>query len=349
MKLLKASLLVLVMSMPTWAQIPAPINDPWFHTFSIIAFDPATRELGVGVQSRAFGAGAAVPYVKPGVGAVATQASANRQYGPKAIALLEQGLSPAEVVKKITDEDAGRDTRQVGVIDAQGRSAVYTGKNVIDRNSNPQDLVHLGGYAGHITGKNFSVQGNTLASEEVVKAMAAAYEATKGTMADRLMAALDAGQSKGGDMRGMQSAGLLVVRPLDPNASGNNSYVERVVDLRVDDAVSGNPFKELRRLLDMQQGAAAKHTAEATKLAAAGKFAEAIAEQKKAVAIDPNREGLHYGLAQRYAQAGDTAKALDALATAIKIHPPSMKRQAVDDPIFAKLKDNAKFKQLVAK
>ena len=136
--------------------------DPWFGTFSIIAFDPATNELGVGVQSRAFGAGAAVPYAKPGVGAVATQASANRQYGPKAIALLEQGLSPAEVVKRITDEDPGRDTRQVAVIDAKGRSAVYTGKRVIDRNSDPKDLVHLGGYAGHVTGENFSAQGNTL-------------------------------------------------------------------------------------------------------------------------------------------------------------------------------------------
>ena len=130
--------------------------DPWFGTFSIIAFDPATNELGVGVQSRAFGAGAAVPYAKPGVGAVATQASANRQYGPKAIALLEQGLSPAEVVKRITDEDPGRDTRQVAVIDTKGRSAVYTGKRVIDRNSDPKDLVHLGGYAGHVTGDRTS-------------------------------------------------------------------------------------------------------------------------------------------------------------------------------------------------
>src|SRR6187402_873173 len=120
----------------------APVAvDPWFGTFSIIAFDPVTGELGVGVQSRAFGAGAAVPYAKPGVGAVATQASANRQYGPKAIALLEQGLSPADVVKRITDEDDGRDTRQVGVIDNKGRSAVYTGKRVIDRNSDPKDLV----------------------------------------------------------------------------------------------------------------------------------------------------------------------------------------------------------------
>jgi uncharacterized Ntn-hydrolase superfamily protein len=182
---------------------PAP--DPWFGTFSIIAFDPATNELGVGVQSRAFGAGAAVPYAKPGVGAVATQASANRQYGPKAIALLEQGLSPADVVKRITDEDPGRDTRQVAVIDTKGRSAVYTGKRVIDRNSDPKDLVHLGGYAGHVTGENFSAQGNTLASSAVVEAMAAAYRNGKGSMAERLMDALDAGQSKGGDTRSIRN------------------------------------------------------------------------------------------------------------------------------------------------
>ena len=225
--------------------------DPWFGTFSIIAFDPATNELGVGVQSRAFGAGAAVPYAKPGVGAVATQASANRQYGPKAIALLEQGLSPEEVIKRITDEDPGRDTRQVAVIDTKGRSAVYTGKRVIDRNSDPKDLVHLGGYAGHVSGLNFSAQGNTLASKQVVEAMAAAYQNGKGSMAERLMDALDAGQSKGGDTRGMQSAGILVVRPLPPNSENT---VERIVDIRVDD--SDEPFKELRRLLNMTLGRA---------------------------------------------------------------------------------------------
>jgi uncharacterized Ntn-hydrolase superfamily protein len=221
-----------------------PLSDPWFSTFSIIAFDPATSELGVGVQSRAFAAGAAVPYAKPGVGAVATQASANRQYGPKAIALLEQGLSPAAVVKRITDEDPGRDTRQVAVIDTKGRSAVYTGKHVIERNFDKDDPVHYGGYAGHVTGKNFSAQGNTLASEAVLKAMAEAYEKGGASMAERLMDALDAGQSKGGDTRGMQSAGILVVRPLQP---GSDSTVERIVDIRVDDAP--NPFIELRRLL----------------------------------------------------------------------------------------------------
>jgi uncharacterized Ntn-hydrolase superfamily protein len=233
------------------AAVSAP--DPWFSTFSIIAFDPATNELGVAVQSRAFAAGAAVPFAKPGVGAVATQAAANRLYGPKAIALLEQGLSPADVVKRITDEDPGRDTRQVAVIDTKGRSAVYTGKHVIDRNHDPADKVHFGAWAGHVTGHNFSVQGNTLASEAVVKAMADAYEHGSGSMAGRLMDALDAGQSKGGDVRGMQSGGILVVRPLPPNST---STVERIVDIRVDDAP--NPFIELRRLLKIALAASAR-------------------------------------------------------------------------------------------
>jgi uncharacterized Ntn-hydrolase superfamily protein len=317
--------------------------DPWFGTFSIIAFDPATNELGVGVQSRAFGAGAAVPYAKPGVGAVATQASANRQYGPKAIALLEQGLSPAEVIKRITDEDPGRDTRQVAVIDTRGRSAVYTGKRVIDRNSDPKDLVHLGGYAGHASGVNFSAQGNTLASEDVVKAMAAAYQSGKGSMAEKLMDALDAGQAKGGDTRGIQSAGILVVRPLPANS---DSTVERIVDIRVDD--HEQPFVELRRLMNMTLGVPNRLTTASAELAKAGKFAEAIAEQKKALAINPRSEPAMYALAQRYAQAGDTRQALEHLGNAIRRQPKQWKAQAATDPVFASLKDLDAFKKLVA-
>jgi len=258
------------------------------------------------------------------------------------MALLQQGLSPAEVVKRITDEDPGRDTRQVAVIDTKGRSAVYTGKHVIDRNSDPNDLVHLGGYAGHVTGVNFSVQGNTLASVEVVKAMAAAYEAGKGSMADRLMDALDAGQSKGGDTRGMESAGILVVKPLPPNSE---STVERIVDIRVDD--SENPFTELRRLLQMTQGEPARLTERSAQLAKDGKFAEAVAEQKKALVINPRAENLIYALAQRYAQAGDTARALEQLAVAIKRQPRQWKAQAAADPVFAKIKDQPAFAQLV--
>jgi uncharacterized Ntn-hydrolase superfamily protein len=317
-------------------------TDPWFGTFSIIAFDPATNELGVGVQSRAFGAGAAVPYAKPGVGAVATQASANRQYGPKAITLLEQGLSPAEVVQRITAEDPGRDTRQVAVIDTKGRSAVYTGKRVIDRNSDPKDLVHLGGYAGHVTGENFSAQGNTLASAAVVDAMAAAYRAGKGTMAERLMDALDAGQSKGGDTRGMQSAGLLVVRPLDPKS---DSTVERIVDIRVDD--SPEPFVELRRLLNMTLGVPNRLMTHATELSKAGKHEEAIAEGKKALEINPRSETTMYGLAKLYAAAGDTQWALVYLSRAIARQPRQWKFEAATDPALEPLRANADFQRLI--
>ncbi len=307
----------------------AQTSDPWFSTFSIIAWDPATQELGVAVESRAFGAGAAVPYAKPGVGAVATQAAANRLYGAKAIALMEQGLSPAEAVKRITDEDPGRDSRQVAVLDIQGRSAVFTGKTT---------LTHV--YAGHITGRNFSVQGNTLADEEVVKATAAAYEAAHGGMAERFMAALDAGQSKGGDRRGMQSAGILVVRPIPP---GSDSTVERIVDIRVDDAV--DPFKELRRLLNLTMSGS--HAQQSTQLAKDGKFPEALAEQQKAVEMNYRNEGTHYALAQRYAQNREYLNAILELREALKIQK-NLRQQAADDLVFAPLHDFVEFKRLVA-
>ena len=303
-------------------------SDPWFSTFSIIAWDPATQELGVAVESRAFGAGAAVPYAKPGVGAVATQAAANRLYGAKAIALLEQGLSPADTVKRITDEDPGRDSRQVAVLDIQGRSAVFTGNTT---------LTHV--YAGHVTGKNFSVQGNTLAGKEVVKATAAAYEAANGGMAERFMAALDAGQSKGGDRRGMQSAGILVVRPIPP---GSDSTVERIVDIRVDDAV--DPFKELRRLLNLTMSGS--HAQQSAQLAKEGKFPEALAEQQKAVEMNPRNEGTHYALAQRHAQNREYVNAILELREALTIQR-NLRQQTADDPIFAPLHDFVEFKRLV--
>jgi uncharacterized Ntn-hydrolase superfamily protein len=321
-----------------------PASPPrWFATFSIIAFDPATQDFGVAVQSHAFTAGAAVPYAIPGVGAVATQAAANRLYGPKAIELLKQGLSPADVVKRLTDEDPGRDTRQLAVIDAKGRSAVYTGKRVIDRNSDPADFIHLGGYAGHITGVNYSVQGNTLASEDVLKNMARAYEQGKGTMAERLMDALDAGQAAGGDTRGMQSAGILVVRPVPPNS---NVVVDRIVDLRVDDAV--DPFKELRRLLNINLGMPRKLTERSAELAGAAKFDEAIAVVRQALEIQPNSDTLHYALAQRYAQAGQPLQALVPLREAIRLHP-NLARQAATDPLFAKMREMGEFKRLVGR
>jgi uncharacterized Ntn-hydrolase superfamily protein len=317
-------------------------SDPWFGTFSIIAFDPASNELGVATQSRAFGAGAAVPYAIPGVGAIATQASANRSYGPKAIALLQQGVAPDEIVKRLAAEDDGRDSRQVAVIDTKGRTGIFTGKRVIDRNSDPTDPIHLGGYAGHIAGTNYVAVGNTLASEAVVKGIARGYEQTTGSMAERLMAALEGGQAAGGDTRGMQSGGILVVKPLAP---GSTSTVERIVDIRVDDA--RDPFVELRRLLNITTGVPGQLTTRSEALAKEGKFAEAIAEQKKALAINPHSDRLLYSLAQRHAQAGEFLSALAPLGEALAM-APALKKQAAEDPLFENMRSLVEFQRIVA-
>jgi uncharacterized Ntn-hydrolase superfamily protein len=349
MKAFTACLLLLcLVSIPGLAQKHDPFDgqipgqETWFGTFSIIAFDPETNQLGVGVQSRAFGAGAIVPWVEAGVGAVATQAAANRTYGPKAMALLKQGLSPEEVVKRITDEDPGRDTRQVAVIDVKGRMAAYTGAHVIARDKDPKDHVHYGDYSGSIQGKNYSVQGNTLASPEVLKAMAAAWESTKGTMAERLLAALEGGQSKGGDSRGMQSGGIIVVQPVgDLSAS---LQADRVVDIRVDDAE--NPFQEMRRILNVRMSGT--HTQKAAQLAKDGKLQEAVAEQKIALSMNPKNEQIHYMLAVYYARTGDTRNSLTSLAAALK-KQPRLKMDVVEEPAFDKLKNNPEFKRLIEK
>ncbi|MDH4065574.1 MAG: DUF1028 domain-containing protein, partial [Acidobacteriota bacterium] len=172
----------------------------------------------------------------------------------------------------------------------------------------------------------------------------AAYEHGTGSMAERLMDALDAGQSKGGDTRGMQSAGILVVRPLPPNSE---STVERIVDIRVDDAE--DPFTELRRLLNMTMGVPARLAVRAAELAKEGRHADAIAEMKKALEINPRGETLLYALAQRYAQAGQPREALGPLGDAIRRQPHIWKAQAAADPLFESLRGLPEFQQLVQK
>ena len=211
---------------------PAVFAQEMTGTYSIVARDAATGELGVAVQSRAFAVGSRVPHAKAGVGAIATQASTNVAYGVDGLALLEKGLSPDEVVKRVTAGDDRRDRRQLAVLDAGGRVKAYTGSGT-------------NAWAGHIEGENYSVQGNILAGEAVVKEMARAFEQTRGELALRLMAALDAAQAAGGDKRGVQSAALLVVKAIDsPDRTS-----DRWIDIRVDD--STNPLGELRRLLTL--------------------------------------------------------------------------------------------------
>jgi uncharacterized Ntn-hydrolase superfamily protein len=206
-------------------------------TFSIVGYDPATGDMGVAVQSRYFAVGAVVPWAEPGVGVVATQAAVNTGYGPQGLALLREGLSPDEVVARLLAQDTfpRLGGRQLAVMDARGRVAVHTGLEASD-------------WAGHVEGLNFSAQGNILAGPQVVEAMAEAFGSAEGELAERLMAALEAGQEAGGDRRGQQSAALLVIRGGGGRGYDNDYYVR----LQVDDHPT--PIAELRRLLTMQLG-----------------------------------------------------------------------------------------------
>jgi len=208
------------------------MTNPRFGTFSIVAFERETSTWGVAVQSRFISVGAVVPFAEAGAGAIATQALANTAYGPNGLALLRQGVSASEVVRRLTEADPGRDERQLGVVDAKGGSASYTGSKCME-------------WAGHETGEGFACQGNILFGPGVVRAMARTYEATGGDILDRLLAALSAGQREGGDRRGMQSAALYVVRKSGGYQGGN----DRWVDIRVDDHPS--PIEELKRIFQI--------------------------------------------------------------------------------------------------
>lgn len=210
--------------------------EPVIATYSAVAFDPRTGDLGVAVQSKWFGVGGIVPWAEAGVGAIASQAHANVQYGPRAMKLLAEGKSAEEAARLLPEGDPKAEFRQFGLVDARGQSAAYTGPKI-------------DGWAGHRTGRHYTVQGNTLAGEQVVMAMAQAFEKTRdsgaGTLADWLVAALQAGEDAGGDRRGHMAAGLLVVRKGGGGASGGAT--DRLVDLRVDH--HADPTRELARLL----------------------------------------------------------------------------------------------------
>ena len=204
------------------------------HTFSIVARDPVTGELGVAVQSHWFSVGPIVPWAEAGVGAVATQSFVDASYGPLGLAIMRSGRSAPDALKALLAGDEGRDVRQVAMIDAQGRVDAWTGKNDIQA-------------AGHHVGKDYSVQANLMLNDKIWPAMAAAFEATKGDLAARMLAALDAAQAAGGDIRGRQSAALIVVT----GKPTGQAWKDRTFDLRVDD--SEEPLKELRRLVTLQR------------------------------------------------------------------------------------------------
>jgi uncharacterized Ntn-hydrolase superfamily protein len=203
-------------------------------TFSIVAVDPATEEVGVAVQSKFLAIGAIVPWARAGVGAVATQAFADVTFGPRGLDLLASGLAPAEVLARLLEGDERRELRQVGLVDASGRSASFTGTRCYE-------------HAGSITGSGYACQGNTLASDRVIPAMAEAFLASRGPLPERLLAALRAAQEEGGDRRGQEAAALVVARP----GGGYGGNHDRYIDLRVDH--HDRPIDELARLLELHR------------------------------------------------------------------------------------------------
>lgn len=294
------TLLTLIIPMESHAQFFDPYEG-LKHTYSIVARDDSTGELGVAVQSHWFAVGTVVAWAKPGVGAVATQAMANISLGSKMLDLLEKGYSPQEAIDLLIVDDPGGAYRQLGVVDFKGKSAAHTGDNCID-------------YAGHLTGKDYAVQANMMLKDGVPGAMDKAWHASKGLpLAERLMHVLEAAEAAGGDIRGRQSASLLVVRGT-PTA---NVWEERVIDLRVDD--HSEPLQELRRLYEVHSAYRLMNDAEV--LLENGETEQALNLYSKAMNKMPGNPEMPYWTAISLAQKGDINKAAELLQAVYAIDP----------------------------
>lgn len=266
---------------------------PLAHTFSIVARDSVTGELGVAVQSHWFSVGTSVSWAEAGVGAVATQSFTNKSFGLRGLQLLRKGLTAQQALDSLLATDEGREVRQVAIVDKDGRVAAFTGKNCID-------------YAGDLQGRGFSVQANMMLTNRVPNAMAEAFERSKGRpMADRLLAALEAAQAAGGDIRGKQSAAIVVV----PAESKNEPWNERLVDLRVDD--SPEPIRELRRLYNVQ--VAYEHMNNGDLAVEKNNMEKAMEEYRAAMKMFPGNLEMQYWTAITLANNKQMAQALPML------------------------------------
>ncbi|MBN1465958.1 DUF1028 domain-containing protein [candidate division KSB1 bacterium] len=319
------SLILLLLSAGLVLPVAATDDVHDIATFSIVGCDPDAGELGVAVASRFFAVGSVVPWAKAGVGAVATQSFANTSFGWRGLDLLEKGIAPAEAMAMLLKSDDHSARRQVGIVAADGRSATFTGDS-------------CNAWAGGRHGENYACQGNILTGEDVVAAMEEVFLNTTGALAERLYAALLAGDAKGGDARGKQSAALLVVR----EGAGYGGYTDRAIDIRVDDHLA--PLQELGRLLALAQLNDAWN--EAWTLFSAGKSGEALPFMDRAMRIDPTHPEVLYDLAVIRLAAGDTAGALEALAKAIALNP-GLKNQARVDDDLAALRGKDEFEQIV--
>ena len=268
------------------------------NTFSIVGYDAVNGDWGVAVASRYFSVGAVVPWAEAGVGAIGTQADVNVGYGPRGLELLRQGLAAKDVLAKLQAEDTfpGKDGRQVAIIDGKGNIATFTGPNALT-------------WAGDRQGKTWSAQGNILVGPQVPEAMGRAFEATDGELAEKLFAALKAGDDAGGDKRGKQSASMIVVR----KGGGRNTNNDRYLYLNVDD--NPGPIPELRRLLDMNLGYL--YQEKAGRLSGAGKTKEAREAAAKAAKYMPTAQAylslgiMDYTLADKPAALADFRKAIE--------------------------------------
>lgn len=273
-----------------------------FATFSIVAIDPANGDLGVAVASRVFGVGNHVPWAEAGVGAIATQAAMNASYGPLGLELLKKGLTAQQVMDKLLADDnyERKEGRQFAIVDSKGNIAVYTGPGAND-------------WKGHIKGATYSVQGNILTGPHVAQAMARAFENAKGELAERLYAALKAGDDAGGDRRGRQSASILVVR----KNGGSSIANDRLVYINVDDAV--DPLYELGRLLPLQF--AMSYGGKRAPLVRAGKIKEAYELSEKLANWTPRNPGAHMQVGFLAYLLGDKKRALEAFTKAHELNP----------------------------
>jgi uncharacterized Ntn-hydrolase superfamily protein len=290
-------------------------------TFSIVAADPEAGEVGVAVASRFFAVGSVVPFAQADVGAVATQSFANVSYGPRGLELMARGLSADEVVRVLTRGDDGREQRQLGLVTASGDAATYTGPKC-----NP--------WAGGRKGPGYAVQGNILVGAPVVEAMERAFLETKGKpLAERLYAAIAAGDKAGGDSRGRQSASLLVARA----KAGYGGFTDRAIDLRVDDAV--DPIGELGRLLGI--GLVNAYWNRGWTAFTEKKFKEALPWQERAAEMAEKQPAVLpevlYDLAVIRLAAGDREGAKKALDRAVSLNP-KLSQQAATDPDLEKLR-----------
>ncbi|HEY1523835.1 MAG TPA: DUF1028 domain-containing protein [Solirubrobacteraceae bacterium] len=267
-------------------------------TYSIVAHDPESGQLGVAVQSHWFSVGPIVPWAAPGVGAVATQANAEVSYGPRALELLAAGTSAPAALALLLAEDPSAASRQVAVVDAQGQAAAHTGTDCIP-------------FAGHVVAPGVSCQANIMVSEQVWPAMLEAFGAAQSPLAARLLDALDAAQEAGGDARGQQSAALLVVGP-------EGEPWEALVSLRVED--HPDPLTELRRLLGVHE--AYRLAGEADELVGQGRHDEAAAVYRQASSLAPDNHELRLWAGLGAAQGGDLTLALAEVRAAIAVHPP---------------------------